>query len=185
MRHYASLLFLFMLSSVFLLNACDSEECVKCTDCPDFTGEYRVMLTATEDGCEGAAYEVGNTEIPAIAGGQMEIWLSEQGDESISMRIIQDEMMVVLRGLLCKGEDSGSFNLQLGATDSSFPEVTAHYSFWGLMESTVEMADGGLPDGATLGEGYMLKGHLAVDYINNSNMSESCRVVGDLESFAL
>ncbi|MBW2700931.1 MAG: hypothetical protein JRF33_08935 [Deltaproteobacteria bacterium] len=185
MRHHARLLFLLMLSSAFFLGACDSEECIKCTECPDFTGEYRVMLTAAEDGCEGTAYAVGNTEIPAIAGGQMEVWLSDQGDESISLRIIQDDMMVVLNGLLCKGEESGSFNMQLGASDFTFPEVTAHYSFWGLMENIVETADGGLPDGAPLSDDYVLKGHLTVDYINNTNMNESCKVRGDLESYAL
>ena len=181
MRHHASLLFFLMLSSTFFLNACDSEECVQCIGCPDFTGEYRVMLTTSEDSCDGIAYEVGNTEIPAIVGGQMEVWLGEQGDESISMRIIQDDVMVELKGLLCKGEESGSFNMQLGVNDTTFPEITARYNFWGSMKNAAEVPDGGLHDGMTLGDDYVIEGNLTIDYSNKSNLEDSCRVVGTLK----
>ena len=177
---------LFSLMMVFVLNACDSEDCLQCVDCPDFTGEYRSMFTPQEDSCDGTAYSVGTTEVPAIVGGQMDIYLAEQGVETIKMRIIQDEIMAEMDGILCTPEESGGYRLQLTGSDNDFSEVTVHMYFRGdMVNPAEEYLDGGLPDGTVIGpDAYVLSGTLTVDYINNTDLNGSCRVSGKLETFS-
>lgn len=177
---------IFCLLTVLCLGACDSEECLQCVDCPDFTGDYVTMWSTTEDTCDGTAFSVGTTEIPAMTGGQLDLYLSDQGLENIHMRIIQDEIMAELDGVLCVPEESGGFSINLSGGDNSSSEVSVSYSFSGAMVNVAEQepTDGGTADASNLPADYQLQGYFTAEYINNSDLNDSCRVAGELESFS-